>query len=90
MPELCPKPAGLQNQQIAEVRPVTANALPWHLPVCYRKSQFLLRFCPLPQRGETTNSQISYLPLNKTLKVADSSWMNSTLELCSNLTTFLR
>lgn len=66
------------------------RALPLHLAMCYRKSPFLLRFCPSAPRGETTNSQISYLPLNKTLKVADSSRMNSTLELCSNLTAFLR
>lgn len=46
-------------------------------------------FPSLGAMGKTHRSQISYHPLNKALEVADSSQMNSTLELCSGVTTFL-
>lgn len=78
-------------ERITEARPVTARVLShstW--PCIIQKSQFLLYFSPLVQRGKPSNFQISYHPLNKTLKAAHSSWMNSTVELYSNFTTFLR
>lgn len=78
-------------ERIMKARPVTANVLShstW--PCIIHKSPFLLYFCPLVQWGKRTNSQIRYHPLNKTLKVAHSSWMKSTAELYSDFTTFLR
>lgn len=50
--------------------------------------QFLRCFRPLVRWGQPTGSQSSHHPLNKPLKAAHSSRMNSTVELYSQ--TFLR
>lgn len=82
-------PQSLRVEQITEARPVTANVLSYSTWSCITEHHHCC--CPLSPGavGRAPLSQVSYHPLNNALKAADSWHMNSTLELCSDITTCL-